>query len=117
MLGARPYSELPAVLRGAAAGIIPYAHNPLTASIFPMKVYEYLAAGLPVVATELPALADVSEVQTARDAQQMAAALRRALDADTRELRASRSRTASEHSWERRLQEIADAIARLGPPS
>ena len=42
------------VLRGADAALIPYAINQLTASIFPMKVYEYLAAGLPVVATPLP---------------------------------------------------------------
>jgi glycosyltransferase involved in cell wall biosynthesis len=115
LLGARHYSELPAVLRGAAAGVIPYAQNPLTASIFPMKVYEYLAAGMPVIATELPALAGINEVQTARDGQEMAAKLERALDTDTPELRASRARAASEHSWERRLQEIADAIARLGP--
>ncbi len=60
LLGTRAYDELPAVLRGADAALIPYALNELTASIFPMKVYEYLAAGLPVVATPLPALADVT---------------------------------------------------------
>ena len=54
-----PLRALPEVLRGADAGLIPYARNELTESIFPMKVYEYLAAGLPVVATPLPALADV----------------------------------------------------------
>ena len=39
------------MLRGADAALIPYALNELTDGIFPMKVYEYLAAGLPVVAT------------------------------------------------------------------
>ncbi len=56
------------MLRGADAGLIPYARNALTESIFPMKVYEYLAAGLPVVATPLPALAGVPDVSTAPDA-------------------------------------------------
>lgn len=37
-------------------GIIPYHLNQYTTGVFPMKVYEYLAAGLPVVATELPSL-------------------------------------------------------------
>ena len=54
------------MLRAADAGLIPYARNELTESIFPMKVYEYLAAGLPVVATPLPALAGVAEVATRR---------------------------------------------------
>ena len=56
------------MLRGADAGLIPYARNELTDSIFPMKVYEYLAAGLPVIATPLPALAGLAEVSTAPDA-------------------------------------------------
>lgn len=37
-------------------GIIPYCCNEYTSGVFPMKVYEYLAAGLPVVATPLPSL-------------------------------------------------------------
>ncbi len=111
LLGARAYQELPAVLRGADAGLIPYARNELTGSIFPMKVYEYLAAGLPVVATTLPALAGVQEVAIAADAQSMAALLEKALAQDTPERRAERSRGAAAHSWERRLREIAVAVA------
>lgn len=110
LLGARPYGELPEVLRGADAGLIPYARNQLTDSIFPMKVYEYLAAGLPVVATRLPALEGLAGVATADDAAGIAAALDRALAADGPQARAERSREASEHSWERRMEEIAAAI-------
>jgi glycosyltransferase involved in cell wall biosynthesis len=112
LLGARPYAELPAVLRGADAAIIPYARNELTESIFPMKVYEYLAAGLPVVSTPLPALAGVEDVLTAANASQMAAALDTALAADTPELRAARSRAATGHSWDARIAEIAAALER-----
>jgi glycosyltransferase involved in cell wall biosynthesis len=113
LLGARAYSDLPAVLRAADAGLIPYARNPLTASIFPMKVYEYLAAGLPVVATPLPALAGVAGVATAADPAGVASALEEALAQDGPERRAERSRAAASHSWERRLEEIAAAIDRL----
>jgi glycosyltransferase involved in cell wall biosynthesis len=113
LLGPRSYAELPAVLRAADAGLIPYARNDLTESIFPMKVYEYLAAGLPVVATPLPALAEVAEVATAPDAKGLARLLDEALAEDSPDRRAERSRAAASHSWERRLEEIAMAIDAL----
>jgi len=111
LLGIRTRDALPDVLRGADAGLIPYAMNELTRSIFPMKVYEYLAAGLPVVATPLPALADVDEIATAPDAAGLAAALDAALADASPERRRERSHAAAAHSWEARLAEVAEAIA------
>jgi glycosyltransferase involved in cell wall biosynthesis len=113
LLGRRRYEELPAVLRGADAGLIPYARNELTDGIFPMKVYEYLAAGLPVAATPLPSLAGVEGIATAPDAAGLAALLDDALAGDGADRRAKRSRAAQAHSWDARLTEIADAVAAL----
>jgi glycosyltransferase involved in cell wall biosynthesis len=110
LLGGRSYDQLPAVLRGADAAIIPYALNPLTDSIFPMKVYEYLAAGLPVIATALPSLEGVEDVTFAASGSEMAALLERAIADDQPELRAARSQRAASHSWEQRLREIELAI-------
>ncbi len=113
LLGPRSYRELPDVLRAADAGLIPYARNELTESVFPMKVYEYLAAGLPVLATPLPALVGVDDVLTAATATGVAELLDLALAGDSPERRAARSRAAAAHSWDMRLQEIATAIAAL----
>jgi glycosyltransferase involved in cell wall biosynthesis len=113
LLGTRAYEQLPAVLRAADAGLIPYARNALTESIFPMKVYEYLAAGLPVVATPLPALAGIAEVATASDADGIACLLEEAIAGDSPGRRTERSRAAAAHSWERRLEEIAAAVEAL----
>lgn len=113
LLGHRDYQQLPSVLRGADAGLIPYARNELTNSIFPMKVYEYLAAGLPVVATPLPALVDIADVATAPDAGGIAVLLDEALAKDSLNLRAERSRRAASHSWRQRMEEIAVAIEAL----
>jgi glycosyltransferase involved in cell wall biosynthesis len=113
LLGPRVYSELPGVLRAADVGLIPYARNVLTQSIFPMKVYEYLAAGRPVVSTPLPALEGIAEVATAPDAEGIAALLDRTLAGDSEERRVERSRVAASHSWKRRLQEIEAAIEAL----
>jgi glycosyltransferase involved in cell wall biosynthesis len=115
LLGGRHHTALPGVLRGADAGIIPYASNQLTASIFPMKVYEYLAAGLPVVATALPALAGVQEIARAPGATAFVAALDDALAHTSDAERAARSQAAAAHSWDARLAQIAAAIAALSP--
>lgn len=52
-LGYKPYSSLPDYLRGMRVGLLPSLINDYTRGMFPMKYYEYLAAGLPVVSTPL----------------------------------------------------------------
>ena len=113
LLGPRSYAQLPDVLRAADAGLIPYARNELTESIFPMKVYEYLAAGLPVVATALPALVGLPDVACGDGAGAIAKLLDEALAFDSPARRAERSQAAAAHSWDERLREIAEAIAAL----
>jgi glycosyltransferase involved in cell wall biosynthesis len=112
LLGPRPHEALPEVLRGADVGLIPYALNELTAGVFPMKVYEYLAAGLPVLATALPSLAGVDGVTIVRSVGEAAAALDtwRGEGADVRR---ARSAIAAGHSWDDRIREIDAAIGEL----
>jgi len=58
LLGPRAYVDLPDYLRGFDLALLPCPLNDYTRSMFPMKFFEYLAAGVPVVATQLPALED-----------------------------------------------------------
>jgi len=111
MIGPRPANDLPKVLRGADIGLIPYAINDLTRSVFPMKVYEYLAAGLPVLATPLPALDGVEAIETVGSAEELLAAAERELAADSPKVRQTRSMDAASHSWEARLEEIELALS------
>jgi glycosyltransferase involved in cell wall biosynthesis len=112
LLGARPQARLPEVLRGAGMGLIPYRRSRLTESIFPMKVYEYLAAGLGVVASGVPALENVSGVTLVDGVEQALSAIERALLEDSPALRRARSDGARRYSWEARLDEIAAALPR-----
>ncbi|MDR2605335.1 MAG: glycosyltransferase, partial [Desulfovibrio sp.] len=58
LAGAVPYGRLPYFMAHADAALLPVPHNAYTAAMFPMKFFEYLAAGLPLVGTRLPALAE-----------------------------------------------------------
>src|SRR5438445_346788 len=57
LLGQKPYSVLPGYCRGFDVGIIPFRRNELTIRANPLKLREYLAAGVPVVSTRLPEVA------------------------------------------------------------
>jgi glycosyltransferase involved in cell wall biosynthesis len=53
-LGRKPYAELPAFCKGFDVALNPFAINELTLAANPLKVREYLAAGLTVVSTDIP---------------------------------------------------------------
>lgn len=56
LLGPKPYQDLPIYMSHSQVGLLPCLLNKYTESMFPMKFFEYLAAGLPVVSTQLAAL-------------------------------------------------------------
>lgn len=58
-LGQKPYSQLASYLKHSRVAIIPFKVNKLTVSVTPLKFFEYLAAGVPVVTTVMPDLAGV----------------------------------------------------------
>lgn len=57
LLGHRPYSRLPEFLRGFDVALLPFVNNELTVNANPLKLREYLAAGLPVIASPIPEVA------------------------------------------------------------
>lgn len=77
-LGPVPHEQVPGLLSRASVGLIPHRVDQFTSSMEPLKLFEYLAAGLPVVATQLPGLASRAGVITlVSDATEMSAAIRR----------------------------------------
>lgn len=79
-IGPIPVSSVPALLRRARVGLLPHIPGPFTASMDPMKLLEYLAAGLPVVTT-LPSLEGMSARVTATTPEAFAGAVAEALTA------------------------------------
>ena len=62
LLGPKPYKLLPHYLRGFDLALLPCPINDYTRSMFPMKFFEYMAAGVPIVSTNLPALHDYAHL-------------------------------------------------------
>lgn len=64
-LGSKKYEDLPNYLEQARVAIIPFKVNNLTAAVTPLKFYEYLSSGTPVVTTIMPDILDLKGSRTA----------------------------------------------------
>ncbi|MDR7420598.1 MAG: glycosyltransferase [Armatimonadota bacterium] len=116
--GEQPYARLPAFLHAFDVCLIPFKRSPLTDATDPVKFYEYLSAGKPVVSVTLPELqphAAEGLVAFADDAQGFLEAVERALATDTPAEAARRRRWAERHTWDARYRQFADAIRDVYP--
>jgi glycosyltransferase involved in cell wall biosynthesis len=110
LLGPRPYAALPAYLKGFDAAVLPSALNDYTRGMFPMKFFEYLAAGCPIVSTPLPALRAYTHVASfAATHDEFVAALEAALRGGGPTLDA-RLAVAREHTYERRTERMLELL-------
>jgi teichuronic acid biosynthesis glycosyltransferase TuaH len=113
-IGPRPFEALPSYLSVIDVGLVPYGATEFNRWSFPLKTLEYLAAGLPVVATSLPAIRSLETelVAIADDPADFAAAVvREAATAGDAELLTRRRAFARCHSWAERAERLADLLA------
>ena len=111
LLGPIAPEEVPALLRRCDVGIIPFVDSKLTRAIHPVKLYEYCAAGLPVVAADLDEIRRIgSPARLASSDEDWFAAIGEALEAPDR---AGSIAFAAQHDWSARFAELA---AFLGLP-
>lgn len=98
--GRVPYSELPAVIKGWDACILPYSVNDLSEAITPLKLKEYLASGKPVVSTPIPeATRLVSLVNIAETSERWVEAIRCSLKEQSSEIKNQRRSFLVQESW------------------
>jgi teichuronic acid biosynthesis glycosyltransferase TuaH len=116
LTGPKPYAEIPQWMRGFDACIVPHLVTPFTESLNPIKLWEYLAAGKPIVSTPVAGFRDFPElVHLASGAEEFCRALEGALH-ENPDLAERRRREAQHHSWEKRVDAIEKVLQKLDEP-
>jgi len=113
VLGRKPFEELPAYCKAFDVAINPFPLNEVTLNSNPLKVREYLAAGLPVVSTRIPEVEVVPRARIADSKEEFVKAIEDAL-AQGAGPRLERSLTMKGESWEGKVEELRRAVAALG---
>jgi len=113
-LGERSYAELPQLIRPWDAFLIPFKRIALTEATNPVKVYEMLATGKPVVAVPLPELVPIADdglIRLAEDAPGFATALLSSIEESTADLVERRREFARLNTWQVRYEAMAAAVS------
>jgi glycosyltransferase involved in cell wall biosynthesis len=117
VLGSRPHETLPSYLRAFDVGMIPYRLCEYTQFVYPTKMNEYLATGLPVVATPLPEVVAFSQdhpgvVEVAESPETFVAAIRRSAQGLGGPQRSRRIEVARLSDWTTRVAHMRELLGR-----
>ena len=110
-LGRKPIEQLPSYISGFDVCIIPYKVDNYTTGVMPIKFFEYMASGKPVVSTNIPELGKFSDlIDVTASTEQFATAIEQRLNDDPPEQRQWRIDFAKSNSWETRIREILERL-------
>jgi glycosyltransferase involved in cell wall biosynthesis len=115
LAGPRPYRELPRLIAACDVCIVPHLKDGLTATMDPLKLYEYAAAGKPVVSTvSSPNPAIAGQATVALEADAFAEAIAAEARGDDEGRREARRAAVRAETWPRRVDRVlqmVDAVA------
>tara|TARA_B100001540_G_scaffold308793_1_gene323995 strand:+ start:376 stop:1554 length:1179 start_codon:yes stop_codon:yes gene_type:complete len=113
-LGPRSYSALPGYLKKFDVAVIPFVIDGVTLKASPIKFYEYLASGIPIVSTRLPDLVPFEEyVHLVNDKRDYALKIIEAVNHDNIEMKNKRMDLSKNYSWEARFSFVDKMINNL----
>lgn len=114
LLGRKPHAELPSYCKGFDVGIIPYVISERMRYVNPIKLREYLSAGLPVVSTAVPEVVRYgAHCAVAEDFPAFEQAVIAALASDSPERRRARSQAMTTETWAAKVDAVRQAVARV----
>ena len=109
--GPVPFARMPAVLAGFDVCIVPHVVSPFTNSLSPLKLYEYLAAGRPIVSVPVSGFADHPQVVRLGTGDAFVEAVKDALREPADPNRAAAATKLSlENAWDSRLDDLDEIV-------
>ena len=111
-LGAKTKKEVPHYIKEFDVGLIPFKRNKMNNTMLPLKTFEYLACGLPIVTTPLQELLLYSEVlDVANDKLMFSSLVIKSINENSEEKVTKRISIARENSWDVRANQIGELIS------
>lgn len=116
LLGRKDYEQLPAYCKGFDIAVLPFAINELTLAANPLKLREYLAAGLPVVSTAIPEAERLGGlIRIAHTPEEFLQQLDHLLAQGQRGPKLTISRQMDCESWDSKVAELSRLVATVMP--
>lgn len=113
-LGRKDLQTLPGYIKAFDVCINPFKINELTDKVSPLKFYEYLAAGKPIVSVSMPGVNDFADVvEISHDIDGFIAGIETALTEETPDKLKARLQRARENSWENRVEFMEARICEI----
>tara|TARA_Y100000591_G_C21853096_1_gene712980 strand:- start:1696 stop:2874 length:1179 start_codon:yes stop_codon:yes gene_type:complete len=110
-IGPRDYEEIPSYIKAFDVAVIPFVIDEVTLKASPIKFYEYLASGIPIVSTKLPDLEGFKDlVYLAENKEEYVEFLNSAIQNDNVELQKKRMDVSLRFSWENRFDTLNEKI-------
>lgn len=114
VLGHKPYQDLPPYLHYSDVLTIPFdINNPVIEATNPIKLWEYLATGKPIVTTNIPEVT-MDCVYKTRTKNQYMKFIERSMKVHTEEKRGKSVKIARQNSWTERVQRIVKKLEEFG---
>lgn len=111
LVGEKPYHELPKYLHGFDVCLIPFQNTPLTNATNPVKAYEYLSAGKPVVSVRLPETELIKDyIGIVESVEEFEQAIRKALKENREDKIIQRQTFALQNTWDVRYADLQKII-------
>jgi glycosyltransferase involved in cell wall biosynthesis len=111
LLGKFPFAEVPALLQSADLCLLPYVQNEDALFRSPLKLYEYLATGKPILSTPHPEVAEFANFVTIASLDEFSDQIDLVLAADTGSNKKERLTEAENHSWQKRVDVMLANLA------
>jgi glycosyltransferase involved in cell wall biosynthesis len=113
-LGQRQFATLPDLLRGVDVCLIPYVQDEITRYRSPLKLYEYLATGKPIVSTPQPEIDAFNGLVRIASTADFVDTIEDVLQTDSAHDRLGRLEEAKKHSWDVRVDTVTNILGRHG---